>query len=419
VKVPSLERRFRLVLAGVLVAVITLMALATTLVLQDRLERDARDRLEARVALAATLHTGDAGIAQLSDRDITVTVGADPAAADEPGEGHGHRGRKTVSQLADGTPVTFVYADVIGPTINILLGVEAVVGLIALAAALLTVSWLTKRSLAPLDAMTAATEEITSGKRGTRLRPERSDTELGRLATSFDSMLDAVEASEARLRQFVADASHELRTPTAAIQAAAEALIDDDPDSPDHDQRLFDLVGSTHRLSRLVHDLLDLDRLHGAAKPAAAVPVDLVVLVDELLARLPSRDRLTFQRTGAAAALVEGHQDRLGRVLSNVIDNAQRHSPDSGTVTVDVQAGHREIVVTVTDQGPGVPPADRERIFDRFTRLDTARTATSGGNGLGLSISRAIATEHGGTLTCIEPPEPGIGAVFVLRLPHP
>jgi two-component system, OmpR family, sensor kinase len=419
VKVPSLQRRLRLVIAIAMVVLVTVTAVVTTEVLQSRLDSDLEARLATRVALASTLRsdTDSAALAsRLSDRDIRVVIGNAEPVGD--GDGYHGPGRFTVSKLADGTTVTFIISDSIDKMVQMLLVVEAAVGLASLALLLLALSWLTRRLLAPVDEVVAAAEQIAGGARGTRLLPDRSDTELGRLATSFDKMMDSVEGSEARLRQFVSDASHELRTPTAAIQAAAEGLVDDDTPGPERDQRLFDLVASTHRLSRLVNDLLDLDRLQESPAAMVGSPVDVSKLIDEVVARTPTRTTVSLQRTGAASAPTVGHPDRLSRLLSNVIDNAQRHAPDNSSVGIDVQAGHREIVVMVTNDGAAVPAIDRERIFDRFTRLDSARTSTRGGNGLGLAISRAIAEEHDGTLMCEEPRD-GRGAAFVLRLPRP
>ena len=331
---------------------------------------------------------------------------------------HGpHHGRAVESTLADGTTVTFLADDHgIDKTIGSLLGVEAIVGVVTLAAVVLGASWLTRRSLAPVDHMVEAAEQIAGGSRGTRLRPERSDTELGRLATSFDGMVDSLERSETKMRQFVADASHELRTPTAGIQAAAEGFVEDDTPGHERDQRLFDLVAGTHRLSRLVNDLLNLDRLDNPHLTADYGPVDLAIVADQIVATATTSRGVTVERTGVPAAPVSGNTERLGRVLSNLIDNAVRQSPDDATVTVDVRTEEGQVVASVTDQGPGVPSDQRELIFDRFTRLDSARTSRDGGSGLGLAISRAIAVEHRGTLTCEEGSH---GANFVLRLPAP
>jgi two-component system, OmpR family, sensor kinase len=416
VKVPSLRRRLTLIIVASLLGLVAVTGAATALVLRSQLEEDLNDRLSARIQLAHTLRADIPAAdlaAQLSDRDIDVIIGA-PVEGD--GQHHGpHGGRAVESTLADGTMVTFLADDHgIDDTIGTLLEVEAIVGALTLAAVVLGASWLTRRSLAPVDHMVEAAEQIAAGSRGTRLRPERSDTELGRLATSFDGMVDSLERSEAKMRQFVADASHELRTPTAGIQAAAEGFVEDDTPGPDRDQRLFDLVAGTHRLSRLVNDLLNMDRLDDPHLTTDYERVDLAGVTDRIVAIATTNRGVTVKRTGLPAALVHGNSERLSRIVSNLIDNAVRHSPDDATVTVEVHSEGTHVVASVSDQGPGVPSDERERIFDRFTRLDRARTSRDGGSGLGLAISRAIAVEHGGTLVC---EEGSPGARFVLRLP--
>lgn len=178
------------------------------------------------------------------------------------------------------------------------------------------------------------------------------------------------------------------------------------------------LLSGTHRLSSLVDDLLERDRASQLLPEPEFGPVDLAKIVDNLLATVPSDRSVKLNRLGLTIAPVLGDQARLGLMLGNLVDNAVRHSPTGGEVTVTIEVAIHEILAKVQDQGPGVAPADRERIFDRFVRLDTAKLSDHEGLGLGLAISRAIATEHGGSLTCDEPPS-GIGALFTLRLPAP
>lgn len=416
-KVPSLRRRLTLVIGASLISLVAVTGAATAGVLRNQLEDDLDDRLAARIQLAHTLRADTpaaALAAQLSDRDIGVIIGS-PVESDDQHHGAPH-GRAVVSTLADGTAVTFLADDhAIDNTIERLLEVEAVVGAVTLVASVLGALWLTRRSLAPVDQMVDAAEKIAAGSRGMRLNPDRSDTELGRLATSFDGMVDSLERSESKMRQFVADASHELRTPTASIQAAAEGFVEDDIPGPERDQRAFDLVAGTHRLSRLVNDLLNMDRLDDPHLRTDYHPVDLTTVAERVVAVSTTSRGVTIQREGDTEAIVHGDRDRLGRILANLIDNAVRHSPDGGTVTIDLRADGTHVIATVTDQGVGVPADERERIFDRFTRLDAARASTSGGSGLGLAISRAIAVEHGGTLVCEA--SNGGGSRFVLRLP--
>ena len=220
-------------------------------------------------------------------------------------------------------------------------------------------------------------------------------------------MLDALEASELRMRAFLADASHDLRTPVAGVIATADALLRDDPDRAERERRLVAMVREARRAGRLVDDLLLMARLDGA-DPAAALrrqPVDLAVLAEEVAAtqQLLGAD----VRAETEPAPVEGDPEQLTRVLTNLADNGRRAG---GRVLIAVRREGGQAVVEVTDDGPGVPPAERDRVFERFVRLE----AGPGRNGLGLPIALAVARAHGGDLTCEDAP---VGARFVLRMP--
>ena len=184
------------------------------------------------------------------------------------------------------------------------------------------------------------------------------------------------------------------------------------------EREYHELASGTHRLSDLVHDLLERDRANQLLPEHEFGPVDLAKVVDSLLATVPPDRSVKLNQLGLTIAPVLGDQARVGVLLGNLVDNAVRSSPTGGEVTVTIEVAIHEILAKVQDQGVGVPPADRERIFDRFVRLDTAKLSDNEGLGLGLAISRAIATEHGGTLTCDDSPA-GIGALFTLRLPAP
>lgn len=279
-------------------------------------------------------------------------------------------------------------------------------------------------ALRPLDAMTALATSTARGRRGGRLTPERSDTELGRAASAFDEMLDSLEGaesaareSEARIRRFVADAAHQLRTPTAGIQAAAETLLhagaQDDPEVRERMTAL--LIGETKRASRLVDDLLWMARID-AGLELAREPVDLLELARAEVERMRLVAPSVRWRAEGVATVVTGDRERIGQVLTNLLENAQRHSPCDGVVRVRVTSMTTGAEVTVTDEGPGVPVADRERVFERLARLEEHPPDAAGGAGLGLAIARGIARAHGGDLTCAEPAS-GPGAEFRLTLP--
>ena len=223
-------------------------------------------------------------------------------------------------------------------------------------------------ALGPLGRMTAVAGRIAAGNRGERLRPTRPGTDLGRTAIAFDGMLDALEDSERRMRGFLADASHDLRTPVAGMLVAAESLLRDDPDRAERERRLVAMVREARRAGRLVDDLMLMARLDGAEadRELRRQPVDLSVLAEEVAAaqRLLGSD----VRTDAYGPVpVDGDPAQLTRVLTNLADNARRAGAH---VRLAVHAGSGQATVEVTDDGPGVPPADRERVFERFVQLD-------------------------------------------------
>ncbi|MEU0343013.1 HAMP domain-containing sensor histidine kinase [Streptomyces bobili] len=265
------------------------------------------------------------------------------------------------------------------------------------------VTWLmTRRALRPVEGIRREMAAITASADLARRVPE-PDThdEVARLARTTNETLAALEAAVERQRRFVADASHELRSPIASLRtqlevgAAHPALLD-----------VPGAVEDTVRLQNLAADLLLLARLDAGERPADA-RVDLAALAREEAA---GRVRV---RVDAEPAEVSGSRGQLRRVLANLFDNAQRHAHEIVTVTVRREGGRA--VVAVADDGDGVPEADRERVFERFVRLDAARSRDDGGAGLGLAIARDVAERHGGTLTVRGTPEGG--ALFELRLP--
>ncbi|MDT5220004.1 MAG: two-component system, OmpR family, sensor kinase [Mycobacterium sp.] len=306
-------------------------------------------------------------------------------------------------------------------------------GLATLAVAALLLIAVSRAALRPLDRLTALANDIRTGGRGRRLRPSRGDTELGRAATAFDEMLDALEDSELRAqqaaeaaqraeaatRQFLVDAAHELRTPIAGIQAAAEQLVanagqQDDPQARGQYRRASLLQSDARRAGRLVADMLDLSRID-AGISLDRHDTDLAVIVDAEAQRAAMlAPQLSIVRTGLERLTVLADPTRVAQILSNLLDNARRHTPAEGSITIDLSADGGEAVVTVSDTGPGVPDDERLRIFERLVRLDAARDRDHGGAGLGLSIARALARAHDGDLVCV--PNDG-GAQFRFTLP--
>jgi signal transduction histidine kinase len=239
------------------------------------------------------------------------------------------------------------------------------------------------------------------------------------MASAFDRMVDALQealdrsrSAEATTRQFLADASHELRTPIAKLQATAETLLREQPARPDRDALEARLAGDAARLGRLVADLLDLARLDGA--PAAeAGEVDLRHVARAALDDAgAAADRIELDVAPGGPPRVRGDARALARVVRNLLDNAATAAPAEGRIRLELDGTTSEALLRVVDDGPGVAAAERERIFERFVRLD-ARAGRPGA-GLGLAIARGIARQHGGDLRCDSVEH---GASFTLRLP--
>ncbi len=319
--------------------------------------------------------------------------------------------------LADGGTVTLLadVGDVRRTLAQVRLALVVAAGLVLLAAATM-VPVVVARALRPLDRITDVARSITSGDRARRLRPSSPDTELGRTAVAFDDMLDEVVGSEERLRRFLSDAAHELRTPLAGVQAAAEHLLRDDPPRDERERTVLGLVRQSRRAGRLVDDLLTMARIDSGLV-MRPVPTDLRELADEVAAAVGLTGPGTEVRVEGPAAPLRADRDRLVQVVGNLVDNAVHAVGPGGHVLLRTRRGDGRVGLDVVDDGPGVPAADRERVFERLVRLDEARSTHRGGAGLGLAIARGIARAHGGDLTCRGRDDGRPGAVLRLDLP--
>jgi signal transduction histidine kinase len=273
--------------------------------------------------------------------------------------------------------------------------------------------WLVGRTLRPVEAIRAEVADIGGSELHRRVPVPAGDDEIARLARTMNTMLGRVEDATRRQARFVADASHELRSPLTRIRSELEvdqAHAEGADLAATHQSVLEETVGLQH----LVDDLLHLARADaGAAPESAPSRVDLDDIVLGLARRLRAGGRVTVDISGVAAVQVDGHAAQLARAVGNLADNAARHA--AGAVTVTLAESDHSAVLAVSDDGPGIPPRDRERVFDRFTRLDDARSAATGGAGLGLAIARDIVERHGGTL--VVDPDHHPGARFVVTLP--
>jgi two-component system, OmpR family, sensor kinase len=286
-----------------------------------------------------------------------------------------------------------------------------VVGAAALVAALLAGYLLAARTAAPLRRFAGTAAEVDAGDLSPRVAVDPSSaTELRTLADSFNRMLDRLEDAFARQRGFVSDASHELRSPLTAIRGQIEVLArEPNPGAADVRRVEAATLVELRRVERLVEELLALARLDEGVGPARQA-LDAGSFLREAVAAAPGEASLG----AVASGRIDLDPDMVGRVIRNLVENARRHAGPDGRVTVSSAAAAGALRVSVDDDGPGIAPAERERVFDRFHRSDAARDRGSGGSGLGLAIARAIVTAHGGTIRAEESPGGGARISFVL-----
>lgn len=274
------------------------------------------------------------------------------------------------------------------------------------------VAYVTVRvALRPVEAVRRLTASVTDPRE--RVTVPATAHEITALATAINTTLRRLDHAAAQQRRFVADAAHELRSPLTTLLTSLEVALAY-PERTDWPATATTAARQTRRLQGLAEDLLLLARLDTRAPAADPEPVDLSALTSELTEHHPLAARkvkLTLESTDPA--YVRGTRDELERLLRNLLDNAARHA--AHRIQVTVRNEDDQVVVTVHDDGPGVPAEDAERIFERFVRLDDARSRDQGGTGLGLAIARDLAQRHGGTLT-LAPRT--LGACFELRLPQ-
>ena len=275
--------------------------------------------------------------------------------------------------------------------------------------------WLGWYGLRPMRHMVAEAHAITASTLDSRLTVQPSIPEIAQLAGSFNNVLDRLGSALATQRRFMADASHELRTPVSIARTAAQVTLSQPQREEDEYREALDVVArQSARLTRLVDDMLVLARADGGGYPVVTARVLLEQLVIEAAREFGARaeDKNITLRTLVQPSLVTGDEALLRRMLSNLLANAITYTPDDGAVIISLASTNGTLALRVTDTGRGIPAEEYERVFERFVRLDPARSA--GGSGLGLAIARWIAEIHGGTLH-VESSGPD-GTVFTASL---
>jgi signal transduction histidine kinase len=314
----------------------------------------------------------------------------------------------------DGDVVLHVGAnldDVREATSTLAAALLAVVPIAALALATV-VWWLVGRTLRPVEAIRSEVAAIGGGDLHRRVPRPGTGDEIDQLARTMNQMLDRLEDAVRRQQRLVADASHELRTPLTRIRAEVEVELARGVGT-DLEPLLRSVLDETTALTRLVDDLLHLARSDAGASPLRLQPLDLDDIVLREARRLRANGRVSVDSAGVSAASVTGDPEHLRRAVRNLAANAERHAATSVSLTLSERGDRARLVVG--NDGPPIPADQRERIFERFTRLDDARAHDVGGTGLGLAITRDIIGRHGGTVRV--DPDRDDGAAFVVELP--
>jgi heavy metal sensor kinase len=276
------------------------------------------------------------------------------------------------------------------------------------------------RALGPVDRITRAAQSIGAEDLSKRLNLPPAPDEVGRLATTFDQMLDRLDRAFRRQQQFTADASHELRTPLAVLRSEADVALERPRTAAEYQQALANIRSDAARMARLLSGLLTLARADGGREALTMEPLALDVLAEEVVASMAPLAQtrsvhLERSSTDWQPAMVSGDQTRLMELTVNLIDNGLKYTPEGGTVTVSVGQERDEAVLRVSDTGIGIASKDLPHLFERFYRVDQARARSDGGFGLGLALSQWIVETHGGSITVAS--QPGAGSTFTVRLP--
>jgi len=300
-------------------------------------------------------------------------------------------------------------------TMHRLLLVELIATAAVLGALAALALWVVRLGLRPLREIEAAAAAITAGDLSRRVDHPDARTEVGRVGSALNEMLDRIEASDRRLRRFVSDASHELRTPLAAVRAYAELFERGASTRPeDLERSLSGIARESQRMTGLVEDLLLLARLD-ERRPLEREEVEFDALVAEAVDAARVLDPERPLELELEPAVVVGDRDRLREIVDNLLSNVRSHTPPTAPVRVSLRRDDGNAVLAVSDSGPGLSHEQAARVFERFWRSDESRSRASGGAGLGLSIVAAIADAHGGRATARS--APGGGATFEVELP--
>lgn len=285
---------------------------------------------------------------------------------------------------------------------------------------LLTVAgglFLAGRALNPIDQITRTAERLGAQDLSQRLNLRGTDDEVGRLAATFDGMLERLDRAFRRQREFTADASHELRTPLASLISQVELALERSRTPAEYRRVLTSVRDDARRMTQLLNDLLTLARADDGNVPLIRETLELGELAKQVVAAMEplARERgVTLERCAAEPVFVNGDQTRLAHLMINLVDNGLKYTPTGGRVTIRVSRRPGQAIIEVSDTGVGITAEHLPHIFERFYRVDRSRSRSDGGTGLGLSICRWIVEAHGGAITVSS--LPGQGTTFTVML---
>jgi len=294
---------------------------------------------------------------------------------------------------------------ILGPTIIIL--------------AVLGGFYMAKKSLEPVERITLLAEEISVEKLNKRLNLTLPNDELGHLASTFDGMLERLEESVKKQRQFTSDAAHELRTPLTAIRSIVDVTLHRDRDSDEYVNALVQIQNEIERLSSIIDDLLVITRLENSLQKGDYKVFPAGVLIEDVLdtiAVLAKEKNIDIMTEIPSDLEIAGDRQKLSRAIFNLVDNAIKYTPEGGQIRIsgEKDQSREEVEILIEDSGIGIPVDEIDKIFDRFYRVDKARSETRG-TGLGLSIAQEIVKAHNGTITVKSSSQQG--SIFRVTLP--
>jgi heavy metal sensor kinase len=277
--------------------------------------------------------------------------------------------------------------------------------------------WLAGRAIRPIAKISATAGRISAGNLAERIDAAEADNELGQLAAVLNSTFARLEAAFAQQRQFTADASHELRTPLAVIISEAQTALARERNAAEYRETLEDCLSTAQQMRRLVESLLQLARFDAGQESMKRESFDLSQVAREcadLVRPLAERRRIKID-CDLATVRCAGDAARISQVVTNLLTNAIGFNHDEGEIQIAVDAKDSVALLRVRDTGQGIPPKDLPHIFERFYRVDKARSSVQGRTGLGLAICKAIVDAHGGSIEVVS--QPGSGSTFTVKLP--